>query len=566
MRRVPLPLTAGLLAVALAALALAQKGRRDASTTTDEPVHVAAAREARFGPGVVSNLEHPVLMKLLAGAGLAARPPATLGEETRDARRLFPWLFAGLVLAAGLWGGRRTGTWGGLAAAALVAADPTLRGHAPLVHTDVLLALWLVLAGLLLDSVPRAGWRCAALVAAAGAAYGLGIASKYSALPFLAVFLGVAFVRLLPGRRAARPRRKRTAEPAPPRFRPALLLCVLLAAVALSTAALVQQAALAGTSREALREAVWRQFGGERPIAGQEEAMRWEARLPKGPAAYAAGLLFVRASSSPGTRFNYLFGRVSGEGFLLYFPVALAVKLPAALVLGLVAAIGLGLARGGRARLRAALRRAFVPGALALAYLLLAMSADVNIGVRHVLPVVPLGIVAALAFLRPLVRPRRLAGALLALVVAGSALEAGARLGREIPFGNLLVGGPGPGLRRVLSDSNVDWGEAQAKLLARVGRGDLGRVGVYALALNQDDAGAAGIRLLDDAREIAGVDTVVFSVHLHDLARALPADREEWPKTRWLKEWLLPVMAEVDRRKVAVEPLADEYLVYRLGP
>ena len=55
-------LGAGLLMIALGAWAGADAGRRGLWTTTDEPVHVASARELRSGPVLVSNVEHPVLM------------------------------------------------------------------------------------------------------------------------------------------------------------------------------------------------------------------------------------------------------------------------------------------------------------------------------------------------------------------------------------------------------------------------------------------------------------------------------------------------------------------------
>jgi hypothetical protein len=576
LRRLPLPLLSALVLIAAAAGVAADRGRLLYSTTNDEPLHLAAAREVREGKGVVSNFEHPVLMKELAAAGLASAPPKLFVEETRAGRRLFPFVFAGLVLVTGLWGARRAGTWAGLAAAALVALDPTVRGHAPLVHNDVLLAFLIVLSGFLLDSVPRAGRGRFLLIVAAGAAYGLAIAAKYSALPFLLVFLVVAVVRLRPQAppKAAKAA-KRRGKPAagPPRWTPALLQAAFLGATALATTFLVQEAALWGTPREELRAGIYRQFGGSQGIRGQEAALRWEERLPKGVAAYAAGLLFVRASSSTGVRFNYFLGKVSAHGSWLYFPIALLVKLTAAVVLGLLAAAALALLAQLRAppltrrrRLRAALSRACVPAALAAAYLFAAAASDMNIGVRHVLPVIPLGILAALALFRVLLRPRVLWTALLLCVVSGSAIEAGVRRGREIPFGNVLFGGPGPGLRRVLSDSNADWGEAQEKLFSRVSRGDLGRVGTVVLVLNDDQALALGMKPVEDAAALASFDTVVFSVHLLDVGRAIEKDQETYSKTRWLKGWLPPILRETERRAVAREPLGDEYVIYRLGP
>jgi hypothetical protein len=101
---------AALVAVTLLALLGAEIARFSLWTTADEPAHLAAAREWRYGPGMVSNFEHPVLMKVLAGLTLPREKPAMEIEETRAGRAVMPFLFAGLT------------------AAALVAVEPTLRG------------------------------------------------------------------------------------------------------------------------------------------------------------------------------------------------------------------------------------------------------------------------------------------------------------------------------------------------------------------------------------------------------------------------------------------------------
>ena len=114
------PFAVVLALLAAVAVAAAETGRRSAWTTVDEPVHLAAARELADGRGVVSNFEHPVLMKLVSAAGLASRPPGLVVEETRDGRRLFPWLLGLLVLGVGLWTRRLAGPVAGAGAAVLV--------------------------------------------------------------------------------------------------------------------------------------------------------------------------------------------------------------------------------------------------------------------------------------------------------------------------------------------------------------------------------------------------------------------------------------------------------------
>lgn len=568
----------GLLLLAGLALALGDAMRRQLYTTSDEPEHLRAARELAYGPGVVSNFEHPVVMKALAAAALRPERPSPFVLETRDGRRPFPWLYAALVLVAGGWAARRAGAAAGISVAAILVAEPSLRAHAALVQSDLLLTLFLTAAAAAVDLGGSArGRRRTAFLAAGGVAYGLGLASKYSALPFLLPFLAVAAVSLLraerraPGPRAARKKAARTPLPARrPRLVAAGRAVVLLLGVpSVVLAFAIQQAALRGTSVADLKAGIARKFEGL-PEAGP--ALAAAERLPRGVAAYAAGLLWVKASAVPGARYNYFNGAVSGKGFLLYFPEALALKLTTATVVLLavaILAVAVGLARGPTLRRRRVasllLRRGGIALVLGAGYLAMAALSDVNIGVRHVLPCVPLFLVGASGVLRTaLRRHRRILAGLVVLAAVGAGAEAFAMRGREIPFGNLLAGGP-QGVRRFLSDSNVEWGEAQQRLFDRVDRADLGRIGAVVLSLDVEEAARHGIRQVDEL-DAQPLDTVVMSVHLHDLGVALERNTESYRNVAWLRGWLVPLVRGVKDRAVSVEPLGDEYLVYRLRP
>ncbi len=549
-------LGAGLLLIALAAWTGADSARRAFWTTTDEAVHVASAREFRSGPGLVSNVEHPVFMKVVAAVSLpSGRSPHTI-DETRAARRLFPILFALLVLAAGVWASWRSGAVAGLPVAALLAIDPSLHGHGALVTNDILVTLFLVASAAALDRAgggkrlaPESRWLLSGAVLC-----GLAMASKYSALPFLLPFLLLALPRLRAGRRS-------------------LLSVVKPAAtfvvVALLTLAAVQAAAFATTSDREFRKGLEAQFRN----LPQEDAVRaLEDRLPKWAAAYGAGLLFVQGVAGPGERFNYFLGEVSGTGYLAYFPVALAVKLPTAVVAVLVAVpvVFLGvLVRSGRTRRRRLVRllaaRAFFPASLGLAWLAAAALSNVNIGVRHVFPCVPFFLTAAAGVFATLLRPWRKAGvATAAAVVFLAAAEAASGHGREISFGNLLAGG-NAGLPRTLSDSNVDWSQEQGHVFTRVRRGDLGRVGVVAIYVDEQAARSAGIagQVL---RPDAPVDTIFFSRHLWDLAPALERSTETWSKFVWARDWLVPLRRGLEARATSVETFGDAYVLLRLRP
>ncbi|HEX7614102.1 MAG TPA: glycosyltransferase family 39 protein [Thermoanaerobaculia bacterium] len=528
------------------ALAGAEHARFSLWTTSDEPAHLAAAREWRQGPGMVSNFEHPALMKLLAGVFLPREKPAMEIDEARAGRAPMPFVFAGLALVTGLLARALAGNAAGLAAAALVAIEPTLRGHGALVQSDVLVTFFLVAAALALELAARE--RTRAMLIASGVLYGFAMASKYSAFPFLAVFAVVAMIRLSPGSLSSKVKRF-----------PSVFALVV---IALLTLFLVQFIAFAGTSDDAFRAGIAHEFRG---LPQERAAVALARTFPRPIAAYGAGLLFVQGVAGPGERFNYFFGQISGKGHALYFPVALGIKLTAAAVLAFAAAFlaaGLGLFRGARLR-RLLFARAALPAALGGAYLAAACASNVNIGVRHALPAVPFLLVAAAGAGRTLLalRPRVFRAALLGVVLLAAG-ESVLRLGREISFGNFLVGGPA-GVPAVLSDSNVDWGQEQGQVFERVRRGDLGRVGLTSLIVDESGARAVGIAgqaMTPDAP----VDTVFFSRFLWDTATAIDKNTESWPKFVWLRGWLPPLRHGLEARAISIEPFGDAQLLMRL--
>jgi len=600
---------AALAAVALLALLGAESARFSLWTTSDEPAHLAAAREWRYGPGMVSNFEHPVLMKVLGGAFLPRETPAMEIDETRAARAPMPFVFAGLVLVTGLFARALAGDSAGLAAAALVAVEPTLRGHGSLVQSDVLVTFFLVAAALALELAARAarGTRAARVwLGASGVLYGFAMSAKYSAFPFLAVFVIAAMLRFGPGsfspkvngggaagrapadppavargHRSSHSKKKRSpetleapstqTEALPSLLRPlrrSLSPSVLgrvsaLVAISLGTLALVQLLAFAGTSDAAFRAGIAHEFAG---LPQERAAVALARTFPKSIAAYGAGLLFVEGVAGPGERFNCFFGEISGKGHALYFPVALGIKLTTATVLLVLAALvaaGVLAARGTRFRdLLAA--RACLPAALGGAYLLAACASNVNIGVRHALPVVPFAVAAAAGTLRTLVPRRRTLAIALAALVLAATCEAALRLGREISFGNLLCGGPA-GVPAILSDSNVDWGQEEGKIFERVRRGDLGRVGLASLIVDESGARAVGIlgQVVDPD---APVDTVFFSRFLWDVAAAAEKNTENYPKFIWIRGWLPPLRRGLEARAVSIELFGDAQLLMRLRP
>jgi len=392
-----------------------------AAPTVDEQAHLARGLAIWRAGDLKLYVGHPPLIHLIAALPVAVDPrlrfpfddPTWLSRDWIEfpitlfwkldhpaltmfyAARVMMVLLSALLLAA-LYrlGADVGGRWAGLAVAALAALDPNLRAHARLVTTDLGVLLALTLTLLFWRRWLRAPERMS-LAVASGVMLGLALVSKYTAALFVPVLALVTLARLGWGR-AAR----------------------LRASLALAAAGLT----------------VWAVYGFElRPALGLS--------LPLPLATYWEEFLWTTTT----LRFpSYLLGRVS-ESHWLYFPVALLVKTPLPLLL---------LAVFGALRLRAE-PLLWMP---AVFYFAVAVLSGVNIGYRHLFPLLPaLYLAAALAF-GPLWRAhgwrRVLSGVAAGWLIVNTALI----YPRDLTFFNELAGGPDNGWR-VLVDSNLDWGQ-----------------------------------------------------------------------------------------------------------
>ena len=159
---------------------------------------------------------------------------------------------------------------------------------------------------------------------------------------------------------------------------------------------------------------------------------------------------------------GFLFGRQYRGSRWYYFPVALLLKLPLA-TLALLALTLLSLLRPHPREL---------PALVAAAVFLLGMmlAAEVNLGVRYVLPALPFAFVLIGRTLAA-THVRWLVPALLALL----AVENVAVAPRYLTFFNALAGGPSRG-QFLLNDSNFDWGQGLLDLKTWLADNDVSRV------------------------------------------------------------------------------------------
>lgn len=505
-------LPALLLAVVLLGihLALGFGFIRSAAPTYDEPVHLASGYSyLKTGRYRLNIMDHPPLAEMWAAAPLLALGPRLLlqhpdwvagrayhyadrflyrnrvdADRMLGAARRFAFVTWTALLAGAVlaWGALAAGPAALAGAAAAYAFCPALSSNLALVTTDGGATAFFFLTCFLLYLAGRlvSGIRSFMLWGLAGACFGLANAAKFSMIVLGPIALATA---VADWRMRPRPR------PRAPGPQAAVFLAVGLLMLA----------------------AVYR-FG--------QFPLYWE------------GLRATLERLGEG-RSTFFLGRHSTTGFALYFPAALSVKTP--LALWALAALGAW-----------ALPRREKPWALLppLLYLAAALTAKVQIGFRHVLPVVPFlilwaGVGAAWLWSRA---RRGLCRGALAVLLCWQAVSVVLVHPHHLAYFNELAGGPSGGWRWLV-DSNLDWGQ-ELGALARELQG-LGSPPVYLSYFGTADPSYYGIRYVPvampghveregDALDPSASGRVLLAVSATNLQCAYFADKTlfDWLKAR----------------------------------
>lgn len=185
---------------------------------------------------------------------------------------------------------------------------------------------------------------------------------------------------------------------------------------------------------------------------------------------------------------NYLLGRLSVSGSPVYFLVAFLLKTPIPFLILLVSALVM---------LRSSPQREFVtlwlvfPSAL---FFGVASLSDLQIGLRHLLPIFPLLFLIAAEAGGRLWRHERLGPRLLlGLLALGMAVDTARAHPHYIAYFNQLIGDPDAAID-YLADSNLDWGQELRHLDGYLRDAGLG--GVYLSYFGNADPEAYGLRYL----------------------------------------------------------------------
>ncbi len=465
------------------------------SPTVDEQNHLARGLAFVSTGDPRLSLEHPPLVNALSALPLLMlpdvrlpldhpswerQPPDTywydfaeqlLWVDNADVTRMvflarLPIVFLTLGLAlvgfhfAGqLWGRPSSGSHPAVWAFLFLLFDPNVLAHGRYTTTDIGGTAFLFLAVFLLWRMWQAdGWNWSRWLGA-GLGMGLAFGSKLSTLVFVPI-LGVMALLPLYGEEGTtatqRPRRRKS---------------LLIRFYRCPESRRLGQFLTAGLVSVFV---VWAIFGFEwGAFDFRSEGVGWLNAWHGPMPTFWAGLEQV-LNISGGGRPAFLLGHYSKVGFWNYFPVALAVKTPLGLLILLPVTAVYFLGRwdaelGGAIKER---RKKTVFLLLpALFYFLFSMQSALNIGYRHLLPMLPFlyVLVSGLASVRVSefaglrVASERVLHFTLFVFFASLLIADFAIHPSYLSYFNLAAGGPENG-RNILIDSNIDWGQDLLRL------------------------------------------------------------------------------------------------------
>jgi hypothetical protein len=407
------------------------------SPTLDEVIHIPAGYGYWAARDFWLNPEHPALVKLVSGLGftflhgpVSWRPTMDFTDPVVMCRSFFlpdvmtrslcariPMLLFSVLLLVGLYRLLRHLMDDTTAALSIwaVASSPVLVAHSVFVHTDVAASLaFLAIFGV---AALRPAARFDSRAAVLGAVAALGMLMKFS--------VAVAVLGALVALPSWAPKGRRLRDLSV--FSASLLLCFLLFSWACY-------------------------LGCSAPTEGPHTGAPGRWLRTSIPSYYEDGWERVRGHNAQGHANVFL--RQGGlQGHLLYFPVAIALKTPLPVLITMLVGLVTILRRPPP----------WLPVWLAIAgiYSAFLLGSNINIGVRHALPLLVLlamPLAAGIQFFLDGAAHRAAGALLMAWLLMASFRCAGS----ELAYFNELVGN-GHGWE-YLGDSNVDWGQSVAAL------------------------------------------------------------------------------------------------------
>ncbi len=365
--------------------------------------------------------------------------------------------------ARDLWGVRA-----GLLALFLYVLDPNILAHSQLVTTDLGVACLIFVATYYLWRFLR--WRRNTDLALAGVLLGLAQATKLSALLILPLFVVIVLIEALfirdftlRGRWTWRARFSRRQW-----MQAAYLCCAVLfvltclaflslwASYCFETAPLTSPKPVHATIDKFVSNPMLRRV-----------AYRVVESIPMPFPSYFRGLRWLQSYSQRGAS-AFLMGNYSRSGWWYYFLVAFAIKTPIPTLILLATATYLTVRNSSDA-----VRREYVLYIPVGAFFVATFFSFLNIGYRHILPVLPFVFVIASKVV--VWSKGRWVRVTLAALCLWYTIGSACIYPHYLAYFNEIVGGPDNGYK-YLVDSNLDWGQDLKNLKAYMDQNGLEKI------------------------------------------------------------------------------------------
>jgi 4-amino-4-deoxy-L-arabinose transferase-like glycosyltransferase len=473
-----------LLSFAAAYIALATSSYVRESGTWDEPQHVVAGYSALTSHDYRTDPEHPPFIRMWAALPLSAMDDIKF-DTTQKIDTMTPaeWVLGGqfyfchyilyiandadhllyaarfMIVLLGVllgvlvfcWARELFGFWPALVALGFYTIEPNLLAHARLVTTDFGITCFGFGTMYFL-------WRAARHLSVGNFSglvvfFTLAQISKFSAVLLGPIVLALLIVRVC-HRSAWKTSIGRVAQLSAPLAKLAAALGLFLALAVVAWVAI-----WAVYDFRYLPSAVpqWRMEFHKDPLTLQRtptitRAVAWVDEHRLLPNAYSEGFLIGQAKAQK--RSGFLAGSYRINGWWWFFPFAFLIKTPISVLLLFVMGVVLCLIRWRR----------FLDDTVYLllplgVFLVAAMTANLNIGARHILPIYPFVLLlagyAVDEFYSAPHKPFRLLLASLCLLAISEFIFI---YPHYLAFFNQFAGGPRNG-HKYLIDSNLDWGQ-----------------------------------------------------------------------------------------------------------